>query len=189
MHRRTFLLAAGSTLLAAAAPAFAASTTSPDGATDDRASLLLVVAAELLSLDLYDRALASGKLGPRLVKTFARVRFNEQEHYDAIALQLGPSASKPGDFQFSYPAGTFDSVAGILVAVEAIETAVLGAYLGAVTTLSSSTLRSAFARIAASEAEHLAAVGGAIRNQPIGISFPVALDIQQATDRLEPFFA
>lgn len=186
MHRRQFLLATGSALLATAAPAVAAHA---DGPADDHTSLLLVVAAELLTLDFYERALASGTLGPRLRKAFARARFNEQEHYDFIASQLGPTASKPGDFGFAYPDGTFSSAAGALGAAEQIETTVLGAYLGAVPGLASPVLRSAFARIAASEAEHLSAISGARRGRPVGVSFPAPLDVQQATDRLEPFFA
>lgn len=137
----------------------------------DLANARLLVTVELLLADFYSHAKKS--------ELVSRALFNEQEHYDAVAQILTGAGQTPAtadDIDFGYPAKkTFTELA------VALETLALGAYLGAIDSTQSQPFRRVFARIAASEAEHLSAF------QPFRNSFPDLLTIEQASDALSEY--
>ena len=68
-----------------------------------------------------------------------------------------------------------------------LETVFLGAYLGAVDGLQTNALKQPVARIAASEAEHLSVLTRLSGGDPVGISFPDALTIDEASNALDAY--
>jgi rubrerythrin len=156
----------------------------------DLAYARLLVGCELLALDFYSAAIAAKQFGAVETKVMKRALFNEQEHYAAVAGILtgaGQTAAVTGDFDFSYPAKSFDSKGAIVKLGIALETTSLGAYLGAVDALQTNALKQPVARIAASEAEHLGAFRRLAQGEPIGNSFPDALTIDEASDALDTY--
>ncbi len=181
----TGFLAAGSAtgFLAAAA----AAETIPDG---DLAYARLLVGAELLASDFYAQAIASKQLTGDSLKYAKRALFNEQEHYRAMAQVLDGAGQPPAvaeDFDFAYSKGAFASKGSIAKLGVTLETAFVGAYLGAVAGLETDALKQTVARIAASEAEHLSVLARLSGAGPIGISFPEPLTIDEASDALDAF--
>jgi len=178
-------------LVAGSATGFFAGSAAADTISDtDLAYARLLVAAELLASDFYTQAIASKQLGGDALKYLKRALFNEQEHYQSVSGILSGAGQPPAvaeDFDFSYPKGTFDSPASIAKLGVTLETAFLGAYLGAVGALQSSSLKQPVARIAASEAEHLSVVTRLSGADPIGVSFPDALTIDEASDALDAY--
>ena len=69
-----------------------------------------------------------------------------------------------------------------------METAFVGTYVGAAGSLQTPELRLAAAQIAASEAMHLSVLSGIQSGTPVGQAFPVALDVEQASDALDAYF-
>ena len=66
-----------------------------------------------------------------------------------------------------------------------LETAFLGAYLGAVDGSQTRALKQPAARIAASEAQHLSVFARLAGAGPVGLSFPAPLTIDEASDALD----
>ena len=124
------LLVAGSAV-AALAPVAAADPLSDN----DLAIARVLVAAELLGIDFYQRSIDAKKLDKADTKRFAQILSNEKEHYQSVAQILSGAGQVPAtalDIDMSYPKGTFDSAASINKQAQAIETIMLGCYLGAV---------------------------------------------------------
>jgi hypothetical protein len=164
LTRTAFL---GTAALAAVAPATALAAPPAD---QDLANARLLVAIELLLADFYGQAKKSDVV--------TRALFNEKEHYTAVAQILsgaGQTAATADDIDFSYPKKTFEELA------VALESLALGAYLGAIDSTQSQVFRLVFARIAASEAEHLSAF------TPFRNSFADVLSIEQASDALSEY--
>jgi hypothetical protein len=180
-RRQLFVVAAAGAL---AGPASAAI---PDG---DLAYARLLIGTELLAADFYTRAIAAKRLTGARLAYLKRALFNEGEHLTALSGVLsgaGQTPAGPDDFDFTYPKGSFDSPLAIAKLGVTLETTSLGAYLGAVGSLQTDALRQAAARIAASEAQHLGLLTRMSGGDPIGISFPSALTIEQASDALDSF--
>jgi hypothetical protein len=156
----------------------------------DLAYVRLLIGAELLAADFYTLAVAAKKLDGDPLKYVRRALFNEIEHYHALAgimTGAGQAPAVPGDFDFTYPNGAFASKASIAKLGVMLETISLGAYLGAVDGLQTNSLKQPVARIAASEAEHLSVLRRMAGSKPIGISFPDALSIDDASNALDAF--
>ena len=68
-----------------------------------------------------------------------------------------------------------------------LETVFLGAYLGAVDALQTDALKQPLARIAASEAQHLSVFTELPGGDPVGISFPAPLSIDEASNALDAY--
>jgi Ferritin-like domain len=156
----------------------------------DLAYARLLVGAELLAADFYTQVIAAKQFGGVALKYLNRAFFNEQEHYHAVSGILTGAAqvpAAPADFDFSYPTGTFDSKGSIVKLGITLETAVLGAYLGAVDALQTNALKLPVARIAASEAEHLSVFTQLSGGNPVGVSFPNPLTIDEASDALDAY--
>ena len=101
----------------------------------------------------------------------------------------GQTPSTADDFTITFPKGTFDSRGSIAKFGVALETAFLGAYLGAVDAFAPHDTKTTAARIAASEAQHLSVFTDLASNRPVGISFPVPIDYETASDLLDAYLS
>lgn len=148
----------------------------------------LAATAELLAINFYNRAIDSGKFRHTDNEPYLfEARNDEIAHYDALRGVLG--SATPRDLSFKYPAGTFSSSMRIAKVGVALETAFVGAYLGAVTALSSNALKGVAATIAASESQHLSVFTNFIGDSPVGPAFPKSLTAAQATKAVSGFIA
>lgn len=154
----------------------------------DAAIATLAATAELLAIDFYGMAIATGMFEGDVLAYMEAAQLNEQDHYGALAGVLGDAA--PADLTFTYPDGTFDTAEAIATTGAALETAFVGAYMGAVTALEDNNLKQVAAQIGANEAQHLTnlnAIGaGALVPNP---ALPEVLTAEQATDAVTPFLA
>ena len=176
-------LVGGSSVLAmVSGPALAQS-----GAPSDTDIAKLAATAELLAIDFYTHSITSRKFKGDDLKYLHQARKSEQEHYAALAGVIGSGA--PKGLKFKYPAHTFASRKSIAATGVALETAFVGAYLGAVTALSSNELKGVAAQIATSEASHLSVFSDLASGKPILPSFPKAFTAAQATKAVTPFIA
>lgn len=193
--RGGIVLAVGGMALAAAACGDDAATTAATTAAattaaspvDDVAIAKLAATAELLAIDFYGRSIDSGMFTADALAYMSAARNNEQDHYDALAKVLGAEA--PKDLAFTYPSGTFASKKSIADTGTALETAFVGAYMGAITALSDNGLKKVAAQIGANEAQHLTtfkslAAGGILVPNP---SLPDVLTAAEATAAVTPF--
>jgi hypothetical protein len=156
----------------------------------DLAYARMLVGAELLAADFYAHAIGSKQFSGDASKYLKRALFNEQEHYQTVSEILSGAGQTPAaaaDFDFSYPSGAFASKASIAKLGVTLETAFLGACLGAVDGLQTSGLKQPVARIAASEAQHLSLFTRVSGGDPIGVSFPSPLTIDEASSALDVF--
>ncbi len=179
-------------LIAEQAPAATTGATAEPLAELDFALARLAVAAEILAVEFYTEAIASTKFGAEATKYLKRALFNEQEHLTAMSQVIsgaGQTPSTADDFDITFPTGTFDTRGAIAKVGVALETAFVGAYLGAVDAFAPSDLKTTAARIAASEAQHLSVFTELAANHPIGISFPVPVDYVTASDLLDAYLS
>jgi rubrerythrin len=187
------VLAVGGTALAAAAcgddddSAGANATTAAAEPVDDVAIASLAATAELLAIDFYGQGIDSGFFEADVLAYMEAARQNEQDHYDALAEVLGDAA--PMDLTFTYPDGTFASAQSIADTGAALETAFVGAYMGAISSLSDNGLKKVAAQIGANEAQHLTTLnslgaGGMLVPNP---SLPDVLTAEEATAAVTPF--
>ncbi len=145
------------------------------------------VAAEILAVEFYTHAIASKAFGGADLRYLQRALFNEQEHLKAVSEILsgaGQTPSTSDDFTITFPKGSFGSRDSIARLGVALETAFVGAYLGAVASLGPSDLKTTAARIAASEAQHLSVFSDFATGRPVGVSFPEQFDFETVSDTL-----
>ena len=112
----------------------------------------------------------------------------QHAHYAALKGVL--KSATPKNLKFKYPTGAFGSRKSIGMLGQALETAFVGAYMGAVTSLQSNELKSVAAEIGACESRHLSVLtniaAGAIVPAP---DLPKVLTAAQATAAVSPFLA
>ncbi len=175
------LIAGGAMLGLAEGTAFGAVTADTDIAK-------LAATAELLAIDFYSHAIASGKLKGDELSYLAGARANEKAHYAALKGVL--MSSTPAGLKFSYPKGAFDSRTSIGMLGQALETAFVGAYMGAVTALKSNDLKGVAAEIGACESRHLSVLTNIAANSIVPApDLPKVLTAAQATAAVSPFIA
>jgi hypothetical protein len=126
----------------------------PAAPVGDRGVLRMLAAGERLAIALYERAAALPGLPPHVGVWIEGAVSNEREHLRVLSgsapgLTLGAVRLAPG---------AVATLPAALALAARVEAALLGAYLGAVTGLSSPELQASAAAIAANEAQHLAAV-------------------------------
>ncbi len=152
----------------------------------------LALAAELLGAEFYTQALAAKVFRTNETQYLRRALVGDGQHYDALAKTLtdaGQTPGQAGDFDFTFPAKGFASRRAAAALGVELETAFLGIYLGGASSLQDGATRGVFARIAASQAEHLSLLSHIALDRPIGMSFPVALTIEQGSAALDPFIS
>jgi hypothetical protein len=140
------LVAGGSLLAVAEGTALGAARADADIAK-------LAATAELLAIDFYTRAISTKRISGVELAYLASARENERAHYKALAGVLKSAA--PRGLKFKYPSGAFASRRSIGKLGQALETAFVGAYLGAVTALKSNELKRVAANIGMNESRHL----------------------------------
>jgi hypothetical protein len=176
------LVAGGSILGLAQGTAFAATS------SGDVAIAKLAATAELLAIDFYTHALASKQLKGDEQSYLAAALGNEQAHYAALKAVLG--SATPSGLKFKYPAGSFASRHSIGMLGQALETAFVGAYMGAVTALASNDLKGVAAEIGSCESRHLSVLtniaASSIAPAP---NLPQVLTAAAATKAVTPFIA
>lgn len=180
-------LVAGGTVLAATAGRARGTADPAARATTDTDIAKLAATAELLAIDFYTRAIRARKLVGEEREYLIDARDSEDAHYKALAQVLGAAA--PRDLAFKFPAGAFRSRRSIAKLGVALETAFVGAYLGAVTALESNDLKGVAAQIGASEASHLSVFSDIASDDPVIPAFPKSLTADQATAAVTPFLA
>ena len=175
------LVAGGILLGVADGPAFGAATTDADIAK-------LAATAELLAIDFYTRAIDSKYLKGDELSYLAGAKANEEAHYAALKGVLG--SATPVDLKFTYPKGSFASRKSIGMLGEALETAFVGAYMGAVTALKSNELKGVAAEIGACESRHLSVLTNIASNAIVPApNLPKVFTAAQATAAVKPFIA
>lgn len=162
--------------------------TAVGAATADTDIAKLAATAELLAIDFYSKAIASKKFKGDELGYMAAALGNEQAHYKALAVVLGKSA--PKNLKFKYPRGAFASAKAIGGLGQALETAFVGAYMGAVTALKSNDLKGVAAQIGANESRHLSVLTNIAASRIVPApALPQVFTAAQATKAVSPFLA
>jgi hypothetical protein len=176
------LVAGGSVLSLAQGSALAATT------SGDVAIAKLAATAELLAIDFYTKAIASKQIKGSELSYLGGALGNEQAHLAALKGVLG--SATPKGLTFKYPAGAFASRHSIGALGQALETAFVGAYMGAVGALQSNALKSVAAEIGACESRHLSVLTNIAANSVVPApNLPEVLTAAQATKAVTPFIA
>jgi rubrerythrin len=158
----------------------------------DLALVRLAVGAEILAVAFYTQGIASKQFAGDDLKYLKRALFNEQEHLTAASAVITGAGQTPAtadDFTITFPKGSFDSRMSIAKLGVALETVFVGTYLGAVDSFASGDLKTTAARIAASESQHLSVFSDITSDRPVGVSFPLPIDYETASDALDAFLS
>ncbi|HEX4519840.1 MAG TPA: ferritin-like domain-containing protein [Gaiellaceae bacterium] len=175
------LVAGGLVLGVAEGTAFGAVTADTDIAK-------LAATAELLAIDFYSNAISSGKLKGDELSYLVGAKGNEVAHYNALKGVLGKAT--PAGLKFKYPNGSFGSRHSIGALGMALETAFVGAYMGAVTAFKSNELKGVAAEIGACESRHLSVLTNIGANAIVPApDLPKVFTAAQATAAVTPFIA
>ncbi|HUY72440.1 MAG TPA: ferritin-like domain-containing protein [Gaiellaceae bacterium] len=154
--------------------------------TSDADIAKLAATAELLAIDFYTHAIASNQLKGDELAYLAGAKGNEVAHYDALKGVL--KSATPAGLKFTYPKGSFASRKSIGMLGEALETAFVGAYMGAVTAFTSNALKGVAAEIGACESRHLSVLTNIGSNTiVVAPNLPKVLTAAQATAAVHPF--
>ena len=152
----------------------------------------LALAGELLGIEFSKQALTAKVFDAAETRQLARAQFNDDQHYEGLAKVLTAAGLAPGrseDFDFTFPEKGFASRGSAARLGAQLETTFLGIYLGGVASLQDAGTRGLFSRIAASQAQHLGFFAAIAYGKPIGMSFPVALSIEDGSAALDPFIS
>jgi hypothetical protein len=112
---------------------------------------------ELLESSFYVRAVAGGALTGPVLSLATSIRDHENAHVAALQAALGSSSFGTADVGFDFGAST-SSQASFLSTSQALEGTGVGAYLGALASISSKSLRTTAGSIFTIECRHYAAV-------------------------------
>jgi hypothetical protein len=156
----------------------------------DLAQYRLALGTEILGVELYRRAAGSKLFPAGRRRDFAVALENEQRHLQAVSSLLGAAGQTvptADDFDIVLPARAFTSRLRLAELGIELETAFLGAYLGAAATLSDPSVAAVAARLAASQARHLALHREIAGGQLVGPAFPVALGVEQVSAVLDRY--
>jgi hypothetical protein len=180
-RRKLVVLGAGAGI-AAAAPSFARAAAVPDG---DLAYLRLLVATELLKGDFEARA---SKTSANL--TIARMQKDDAAHYASLAILLTRAGQTPAtadDIDFAYPKHSFDSAKTMVALARTLTELTLGAYLGAIESVQTPSLRLPLGQIAANEARQLSALSLLDGHDVVGHAFAPSLQIEAVSAALTEY--
>jgi hypothetical protein len=182
--RRGGALLVGGAALGLVQPAAAAA---PD---EDLAYVRLLIGVELLAVDFQTQALASGKLDQSAQRVLKGILPQEKAHLTGLSVLVTNAGQVPAtadDIDFTYPKGTFSSAAKLAKLTDTIESLSLGAYLGAVENVQTPAWRLPLGQIAASEAQHVAALAAAAGRPVLGRAFAPSLQIDAVSAALDAY--
>jgi hypothetical protein len=175
--------------LSAALLAVGVSVADAGAATEEElAWLRLGASAELIAAAFCGRAARSRALDQVERRRFAEARLADRRHYGRLAAAIGPDAPVEVDFSIGFPAGTFASRPRIVEVGLRVKHAIVGLNLGAAAAIGEGRLRALAARIAAAEMTHVAHLTSLAGRSALREALPRALEQEQATDRLAPFW-
>ena len=184
MNRRRFVLGAiGAGSAAIASPWLG---TAAAATEDDLAFANFGASTELLLKDFYAKALESKLLAGSKAAALRRGRGSAGQHAKALSDLLtnaGEVAPLAEDFEFEWPATTFKSEKAIVETGRGVLRPLLGAYQTAAATASEQSYRVLYASLAASVSQQLVALAGVAAAEP----FPIAMDLEAASDALEAY--
>jgi Ferritin-like domain len=179
------LALSGGGLAALAAPADAV--TVPD---NDLAYLRLLGAAELLKADFQAQALAADKLNGAGAALVRQMQADDKAHYASLSILTNGAGQPPptaDDIDFTYPARTFAKQGSIVKLAHQLAGLTLGAYLGAIENVQTSSLRLPIGQIAANEAQQMSALARLLGRAQIGHAFAPSLSIDAVSAQLDRF--
>ena len=184
MNRRRFVLGAlGAGSAAIASPWLGGAAAATE---DDLAFANFGASTELLVKDFYAKALESKLLAGSRAAALRRGRGAAGQHAKALSDLLtdaGDVAPLAEDFEFDWPARTFTSEKSIVDTGSGVLRPLLGAYPTATATASVQPYRVRSASLAASVSQQLVALAGVAAAEP----FPIAMDLEAASDALEAY--
>lgn len=166
----------------------AVGTSTAFGATTkgDIATLQAAYTAESLAVYVYSAAVAShAKLKLPNLDYFEAALKNEESHKAFLGHAL--KSKTPTGLKFQIPAMYLKNAKTVLELGRALETAFIGAYLGAVKSLGSTDLKEIAARIAANEASHYSFFDAALGGHAVTAAFPAPATIPATVAKLKPF--
>ena len=184
VRRGTFLVAAASGLVAAGIGVRTAA-----AATDDELAYAnFGLAAGYLAADYYARALEADKLGADARRMLRSGRSASLAHARAISDLITGAGDTPAasdDFAFEWPAKAFDTAVATRKTGVDVLRPMLGAYQSAASAVSEPSYRVLYASLVGSVGQQIGALVGPVgeRAEP----FPPAVDLEAASDALEPY--
>jgi hypothetical protein len=153
----------------------------------DRANVRLVAASKRLTLTWYTTWLAAGSAHEGNTKILAaKLKDQEQKHYDLLAPVLGDTAPVDDDFDFTLPK---DATASPNAAIDfslTLERLLTGIGIMAAGTTTNSGLSQALARVATADSVHVGALTG-LNGSVLGPSLPKPIDVATASDALAKY--
>lgn len=183
-RRRLLTVAAGTAALAAlpVRPASAAT-------EEELAYANFAVSSELLLADLYAKALAAKVVigpGQAALRAGRRAAIQHAGALSGLLTGAGQDAPAAEDFDFQWPAKAFHTPDATAATARVVLRALLGAYQTAVVTVSEPSYGIVYTSLAASAGQQLRALS-ALGASGVVEPFPVALDLESASDTLEPY--
>jgi Ferritin-like domain len=191
MNRRRLILFAAGAGLAVTGLTTPASGLAALAATDDELAYAnFGLATEFLLQDFYAKTAAAKVIGGTTAHEFARSGLNASQHADALSKLLtgaGQTAAVAGDFEFTWPDGTFANPKSVSATGLTVTRPLLGVYTSAASAISIPSYRTLFACMAANVAQQACALSQLSGGRIVGISFPPAVDVQTASDATEAY--
>src|SRR3954452_11249202 len=153
----------------------------------DRANVRLVAASKRLTLTWYTTWLAADGAHEGTTRALAaRLKEQEQRHYDLLAPVLGDTAPVDDDFDFTLPrAATATPKAAIDFSLT-LERLLTGIGITAAGTTANPGLSQALARVATTDAVHVGALT-VLNGSVLGPSLPKPVDVATASDELAKY--
>jgi hypothetical protein len=187
MNRRAFIGGSlGVGALAFSAPWVATASAATEG---ELAFANFGASTEFLVRDFYTKALEAKVVSAAQTATLKRGRSAAGQHVTALSDLLrgaGDTAPAPEDFDFQWPAGTFRSEKEVVATGTAVLRALLGAYQTATASVADPAFRVLYASLAASVSQQLATLAARAGQNAIE-PFPIAMDLEAASDALEAY--
>ena len=184
MNRRRFLTGAvGAGAVTLGTPWLA---TVQAATEDDLAFANFGASTEFLVKDFYAKSLEAKLVSGPKATALKRGRAAAAQHAKALSDLLtsaGDVAPLPEDFEFAWPANTFKTEKAMLDTGRGVLRALLGAYQTAAATASDQSYRVLYASLAASVSQQIVALAGPASSEP----FPIAMDLEAASDALEAY--
>jgi len=153
---------------------------------DDLAFANFGTSTEFLVKDFYEEAIKAKVASRQRAAALKRGRVAAAQHAKALSDLLtsaGDAAPLPEDFQFEWPAATFKSEKALVDTGRGVLRVLLGVYQTAAATASDPAYRVLYASLAASVSQQIVALAGVSASEP----FPVAIDLETASDALEAY--
>lgn len=187
MNRRRFLTGAvGAGAVTLGTPWLATATAATD---DDLAFAYFGVSAELLLAEFYDKAIKAGVVTGAELAEMKRGRKAALHHVKALSALLtgaGGTPPDPADFEFVWPKDAFSTAKDAVATGLTILKTTAGAYQTGAAAATDSSYRVLYVSLTASAAQQIGALAAMAGRQGVE-PFPVALDLEAASDALEDY--